>query len=320
MKPTTWYDTFLEIIKKKYPKKAQLTDVLTELLSLEREATYRRLRKEVFFSAQEIVTIASAWNISLDEIMGVNTGIIPFQMKDMNDSNALKEETNFLQSVTQSIAHVNDFSTAEFMDVCNRLPYQLLADYEYLSKFYYFKWVYQYNCVDGANPFSKVDIPDDTQKFAKEYHRVAKQVANSSFIFDAKIFEYLIHDVEYFCSIYLITKEEKELVKRDILRLLNYLHEIANTGCYPETQNKVSLFISELNVPVSYSYVYTPEINVCNVHVFENNKIYSFHSEMVENFITWMQQKKKTSIQISEVDEKSRIDFFAVQRELLNNF
>jgi len=38
---------------------------------------------------------------------------------------------------------------------------------------------------------------------------------------------------------------------------------------------------------------------------------------MIENFKAWMQMKKRTSIQISEVDERSRIEFFTTQRRLI---
>jgi len=35
--------------------------------------------------------------------------------------------------------------------------------------------------------------------------------------------------------------------------------------------------------------------------------------------MAWMQLKKRTSIQISEVDVKSRIEFFTAQRQLVES-
>jgi hypothetical protein len=205
------------------------------------------------------------------------------------------------------------------MDICNVFPRQLLAGYEYLNKFFLFKWAYQYGNEKEALPFSQVNISEEKLNITKEYYKAIKQVPNTSFIFDCRIFDYLVNDIKYFCSILLITEEEKELIKNDILSLIDYLLDVANRGCYPETQNKVNIFISQLKIDTGYSYTYTPEVNICYIHVFEKFEIYSFHSEMVSNFISWMQLKKRTSIQISEVDEKSRIEFFMKQKRLVKS-
>jgi len=319
MENQKWYDTFMEIIIKKFPKKTQLTKELMDLLSLEREAVYRRLRKEVNFTAQEMVILASTWNISLDEIMGINIGSISFQMRALNYLDLSEEEVNFLRFIIDSIEYLKHFPTTEFMDICNKLPRQLLSGYEYLNKFHLFKWYYQYGNEKEPVPFSKIYISEEKLKITNEYYKAIKQVPNTSFVFDYKIFSYLIKDIKYFYSISQITAEEKELIKKDLLDLLDYLHRVANMGCYPETNNKVNLYISQLKVPTSYTYTYTPEVNICYVHVFEKYEIYSYHSEMVANFISWMQLKKRTSTQISEVDEKSRVEFFSAQKQLIES-
>ena len=317
MEQVTWYDAFMEIITKKYPQKKQLTKVLMELLSLEREAIYRRLRNEVNFSASEIVTLATAWNISLDEIIGINIGKISFQLRTLNYLDPSEEEVNFLHQIIQSIEKLKHYPSTEYMDVCNKLPRQLLAGYEHLNKFHLFKWAYQYSTDNEAIPFSEIHISKEKLELTKTYYRAVKEVPNTHFVFDYKIFDYLVNDIKYFYSIYLITDAEKELIKKDLLNLLDYLQEVAKKGYYPETQNKVSIYVSQLKIPTGYSYTLTPDANICYVHVFEKFEVFSYHSEMVENFLSWMQLKKRTSIQISEVDEKSRIEFFTTQKQLV---
>jgi len=320
MENNIWYDAFIEILHEKFPKKSHLTQALMDLLEIEREAVYRRLRKDVIFPAHEVVKIASAWNISLDEITEINSGQISFQMREMNYLNPSEGETNFLRFIIESIKYLKKTPSTEFMDICNKIPRQLCAGYQYLNKFYLFKMACQYfNEKELVVPFSQIAISEEKLKLTKDYYEVIKYVPNTSFIWDRRIFEYLINDIKYFHSIYMITDEEKELIKNDLQNLLDYMHEVANKGCYPETQRKVSLYISQLNIDTNYSYTFTSDVNICFVHVFEKFEIYSFNSEMVANFITWMQLKKRTSIQISEVDERSRIEFFAKQRKLLES-
>jgi len=319
MEHVTWYDIFMEIIHKKYPKRKQLIQELMKLLGLEREAVYRRLRREVNFAAQEVAILASAWNISLDEIMGINVGKISFQMRVMNYIEPSEEEIKFLRYLIQSIEYLKHFPTTEFMDICNKLPRKLLAGYENLNKFHLFRWVYQYGPDKESIPFSKISVSEEKLKVSKEYYNAIKQVPNTNFVFDYNIFRYLVNDIKYFVSIYLITEEEKNLIKKDLYDILDYLLEVANKGRYPETNNKVNIYVSQLKIPTGYSYTHTPEVDICYIHVFEKFEIFSFYSEMVTNFISWMQLKKRTSIQISEVDEKSRIEFFTTQKLLIDS-
>jgi hypothetical protein len=116
----------------------------------------------------------------------------------------------------------------------------------------------------------------------------------------------------------LITEEEKEFIKKDIYALLDYLLEVANKGRFLEINNKVNLYISQINIDTNYSYLYTKSFKTCRIHVFNKYEIYSCDEEIVAQFRTWMQLKKRTSIQISEVDEKSRIEFFTRQRQLVD--
>jgi len=317
MQNNRWYDYFLESLSEKYPKKVHLTQALMSLLDIEREAVYRRLRKDILFPFHEIVTIASAWNISLDKITGINAGLVPFQMHPINYANLSKKDIQYLQQVIQITRQMGEFPDSEAMNICNRLPCSLFVGFKHLHKFYLFKWLYQYGDVEKTVPLSQIAVPAKKLDMTAEYYQATKLVSNTIFVLDSLIFDYLVHDVRYFHSIWMITDEEKELIKKDLRNLLDYMFEIANKGCFPETQNKVALCISLLNINTNYSYIYTKETKACYIHVFDKHELQSFDANMVTNFKAWMQLKKKTSFQISEVDEVRRIEFFTKQYKLI---
>jgi len=319
MVSNTWYNDFIDTLNKKFPKKTQLTQELMTLLGLEREAIYRRLRKDVLFSAEEVIKIATAWNISLDEITSINIEQFAFQMRLMNYQDPLKGELDLLKFIIQSIKMLKKHPTTEIMHICNKFPRQLVVGFPYINQFYLFKWMYEYDCEKEVLPFSKISISNDKLKLTQDFQKAVKYLPNNNFIWDSRIFEYLVNDIQYFHSIYLITDEEKELIKNDLFKFLDYLLEVANKGCYPETGSKVNIFISQINIDTNYSYTFSPESKVCFVHVFEKFEIFSINSEMIDNFKTWMQLKKRTSVQISEVDERSRIEFFATQRKWIES-
>ena len=66
IKDSSLYDVFLSELRRKIPRGAELTTTLTDMLYLEREAVYRRLRGDVPFTFMEVVTIAKKLGISLE--------------------------------------------------------------------------------------------------------------------------------------------------------------------------------------------------------------------------------------------------------------
>jgi len=313
------YDRFMNILFAKYPKKSLLVEALMGLLNIEREAAYRRLRNDVPLSFNEIAKISSAWNISLDSI--INNSIsekIPFLMQPINFITPSEQEQKFLQDIIQSINNLKNFPDTEFMDVCNKLPRQLLAGYCYLNQFYLFKWMYEFGDKKKPDPFSQINISEEKRTLTADYYRAIKNVPNTSFIFDRMLLDNLVCEICYFHSIQMITDEEKEYIKKDLYSLHDYLLEVAYEGCYPETQNKVNLYVSRFSVNTNYSYTHTPQISICYVHVFDKYEIYTYNVEMVKKFRTWMQLKKNSSYHISGVDKQSRLDFFAKQRQAID--
>jgi len=317
MASETWYDYFLKILSDKFPKRSQLAEALMNLLCLEREAVYRRLRKEVVFHAFELAKIASEWNISLDELIDIDSGRVSFLMQLIDYIDPSEYDTLFLQAVIQGLINTGNFPDAEYMEVCNTLPRPLLAGYSCLNQFYLFRWVYQYGNKEEPVPFSQIIISEDKSRITEEYHKAIKHVPNTNFIFDHKLFNNLVGDIKYFHSIRLVTDEEKEFIKENLLALLDYLSEVASKGYYPETKNKVNFYISQLSIDTNYSYISTNDTNICFVHAFDKYEIYTHNSKMFANFKTWMKLKRRTSTQISVVDEKSRVIFFEKQHQIV---
>jgi len=317
MEDNNWYDVFMENLLDKFPKKSQLTQEIMNLLNLEREATYRRLRKEVIFTFQEIATMASAWNISLDEVAGINSGNVTFQMRPINFLNPSPKELNGFRKRMKMLEHLKTSENSEFMEVSNRLPRPISSSFLLLYRFEIFRWAYLYNNDGALKQFNKVVIPHNLVQEFINYNKNIKCVTKTHFMLDPMVFDHLINNIQYFHSILLISDEEKEELKEELFSLLEYMMKMAVDGCYPETQNKVNLYISQLNIDTNYSYFYTDKLKVCRIHAFGKYDICSFELDMVNKFKTWMHLKKRASIQISEVNERSRVEYFAKQREIV---
>ena len=249
--------------------------------------------------------------------MRVNSGQISFQMAPINYLNPSEQELITLRRRVKQLEHLRTSPDSEYMDVCNKLPRTLIAGYPALYRFDIFRWAYQYDNEEMSTPFTDTVISEGLARELARFHELIKHVENLGCIWDRMIFEYLIRDIQYFHSIFLITDDEKELIKEELSDLLDYLSEVATKGYFPETKKKVSFYISKTNIDTNYSYFYTEKLKICRIHAFDKFDIFTYDTSMVNNFRNWMQLKKRTASLISEVDERSRIEFFKRQRELL---
>jgi len=313
----TWYDAFMERLSQKYPKKSKLAEALMDLLSIERESAYRRLRGEIMFPACELVKIALAWNISLDEIIGTESQQIIFKTRLLNFTNPSKEELETMQKLIQGLDALKNIPDLEYLEVCNKMPRSLTAGFPYLRRFQLLEWLYQ--CTnEEVLPFSQVDFPPEIAKLSSEYYMCVKNLTSVGYIWDYTLFDSVMCSIRYFHSIDLITDEEKELIRNDLYALLDYMSEVAIKGCWLETGNKVNLYISHINIDTNYSYYYSETVKICRVHAFVKNEIATDNPATVEDFRNWMQFKKRSSVLISETNEKARVEFFKKQRQLID--
>jgi len=318
MEGNTWYNIFFELLQNRYPKSAQLTHEVMNLLCIEREATYRRIRKEVPFTANEVAKIASSWNISLDNIIGINSGKVPFQMLPFDYLSPSPKEFSNLQKKVRLLDHLQTTPNSEYMEVCSRFPRPLHIGFPALYRFLIFYWAYQYHNDESQKLFSKIIISDNIKEEFDRYKKNLIHVKDTSFILDEMAFEAYVDSIKYFHSILVITDEERELLKKELYELLDYMMEIATTGHYPETNNRTNIYISQIAIETNYSYFYTDKLKICRINAFGKYDISSQDTVMVENFRNWMNLKKRTSIQISEVNEKKRIEYFSKQREIID--
>jgi len=319
MEVNKWYDSFLENLHEIFPKSAQLTQEIMELLCLEREAVYRRLRKDVIFHADEVIKIAATWDISLDEAIGINSGKILFQMQPINYLNPTKREFINMQNRLKILSKVEAAPFSEYMEVCNKLPRPLSTRFLTLHRFGIFNWAYQYAQDESYKQFSKIILPEKVLQEIEHYKKKITCINISNFVLDPHIFINIVDNIKYFHSIMLISDEEKDILKEELFALIDFMMEIAERGFYFENKNKVFFYVSKLCIDTNYSFLYSDPLKVCRIHAFGKYDIASFDLEMVNSFKAWMNLKKRSSIQISEANEKDRIEYFSEQRQIVES-
>lgn len=317
MKANLLNDNFINVLNNKFPKKSELANKLMDILFIEKEAIYRRLRGEVLFSFFEIAMISDKLGISLDSIIGLESSRSrPFYIKLTNYIDPQEIDLHMVDEYMGLLKEIRNESNTETGAALKMIPDVFHLRYKHISKFYLFKWVYQYNNPEVKRPFREINSDKMLNKLG-ELRLLLHEFKEAYYIFDKRIFQNFVDDLNYFVSIKLIEPEELKILKGELLELIDYLESLAISG-KNEAGNKVSFFISDVNFETDFSYIESQNYKLSLVRSFTLYDIASLDEKTLAVSKKWLQSLKRTSTLISESGELQRMDFFNSQREIIN--
>lgn len=314
---TDTYELLLRVIKEKVPQKTKLANLLTDLLLIEKEAVYRRLRGDVPFTFTEIVKISRALNISLDSLVGVNTPqSYPFQLKLTRYYNLTEIDYNMHKEYIELISNMPDNMHSEMGFASGILPLHFTLKQETIQRFYTLRWQYQFGDPGSVPPLSEIVFSDELKFLFQKYLNDVENFKYTCFIWDKRFVTDLINDIKYFNSIRLITDEEVQILKNEILEFLIQLEQLCIHGAF-RNNNRVDVYISSLNFESTYTYMQTEQYKITMLKAYTLSEVVSLNEEVFDKTKKWFQSLKRTSVLISGSDERSRIIFFEKQRRIL---
>jgi hypothetical protein len=315
-----YYQDFLNKLQKTIPQQTNLANKITEILLIEKDAVYRRLRGDVLFTFSEIASIARHLNISLDGIIGSGSSKVrPVRMQLIDYVNPSEQDYRMLEEYCSLINIARDTPQSEFAEASNSLPLIVYLNFDYLTRFNIFKWSFQSSVSGDVKPFHKIEIPERLILLNKEYNIRFRHFANSYFLWDSSIFRHIVSDIRYFEDMGLIYKEDVQRLKEELQQSLDYVNELNKRGRYSETDNKVHVYISDIDLDAVYTYVDIPPHKITIFKSFTINTIASVDEVVFNHVKSWINTLLRTSTIISVSNEKQRIMFVNQQREIIDS-
>lgn len=308
----------LGLLREKIPQKKRLANMLADLLLIEKESVYRRLREEVPFTLNETELIAKGLSISIDELIGTSLkqyNPIGFKAPEMNIS---REDANYqvLVNYVNKIGEISSQPYSEHAQALNFLPLGICVPYHHIAKFLVYRFLHLFGDNAFLNPFEAHHLSDRLhEEFIRmEYH--LKNITNTFYIWDPSIIPHMVDSIHYFMDIQLIKAKDVEQLKKELFQMLDDLEEFAFNGQF-NTGNKFSLFISGIHIGFTHAYLHSEESYMSIFMTFLLQSITLFDKESCMEFKNRIHCLQKLSTMISRVAEKERMDFFRVQREIV---
>jgi len=305
----------IRAIKDILPAEVSLSATLMDVLPINKESVYRRLRGEVVFSFYELSIIARKLGISLDALIRTEPG--DNAIFELIEQQYQAEEGNL--SVTTSkfetiLSHVLQDPASKFELSHNLFPQVPAHLFYYLSKYNSFKWVYKNG---EALSFKEIDYPHDIFRMHRNNNLATMEIKETSYIWDHTIVEMMVREIQYYNEINLLDKEDVLLLKEDLHKFLFYVDRLAREGVFP-TGNKVNIYISSVSTDAAYSYLESEKYRLCMIGAFDFQYVMSTDNVAYEIMKRKMHSLKRGAIQISESNENYRLSFFRKQHELVD--
>ncbi len=314
------HEMIAQMLKEKMPSGTNLTEFLTGLLSLSKAAVYRRLDGKVSFTFNEMAIIAQAMNLSLDEMIGnIPEQCHLLKLKIASSWNPSETDYRLMEQSVKAMRWLKQHPDSRVEGAINLIPDSLYTPYENISRYYLFKWIYQYGYAQKIIAYKDVEMEPKARLLQLEYAKALREASSTSLIFDYLTFYYLVNDLKYFLSFELITREEIDLIQKDLLLILDDLEWSCIHGKFKDSEQKLFIYISNINFDTNYCYVDTNKLHLTLVRACLLHNLVSRVEETFDQVKDWIQSLKRSSTLISETGERSRILFFNKQRALIKS-
>lgn len=309
-------ESLIKELKLKVSSNSELVSKLSDMLCLEKEAVSRRIRGEVKFSLEEASVISYNMGLSLDSLNGVSDLKRPFMFKMANFANPKELDYDLISEFVSFLEYIKDSPDTEIGTAAKLIPDAIHLSYQHITRFYLFKWIYQYDNYNNIKRYEDVKGTSKILEILDNMRDLLQHIKNTYYIFDQKIFENFVDDIKYFEGIGLVSRNDIKLLKEDLYTCLDDIELLASKGVN-HLGNKVELYLSNLNFEAGFSYVKSEEHKLSTIRAFTMYDIASSDVITFENSLKWVQSLKRASLLISESGEVARTNFFNRQREIV---
>lgn len=296
---------------------------MSELLGVNLDAAYRRMRGDTALTLDEIKKICLKYNISFDSIINYSGSVVPFQFNAMfNEEFSI---LNYLRAISEQLAVMAQIENSKIVLTAMDLPYFRIFGFQALSKFKLFFWQRSVLNLDQFK-FKRFDVDDAMDEYLevvdgiyRDYHCV-----ESVEIWAPESLDSTIKQVIYYVESGLFTnRKTMHAIYEDLEMLLNKLENEAALGkkilqsSEEIVTSKFDMYQSDIFLSNNSIQAKIGDKTYSYVSFNSFNSLMSFNPSFSMECNRWIEQIRLKSVLLSEVSEKLRYQYFLKLRNRL---
>lgn len=310
----------LEEILNRFPKRAAAVEELAQLLGVQKDAVYRRLRGDTLLTPDEIALLTSTFNLSLDALVYESSSTVFFNFTPF--SNSVSNVGEYLNNVLNDIEQVQQLPDVKIYSVFYEIPFFYYTFFPELISFKLFIWgktIWEFDYLkDRPFDFDIISYPDEQviQNILKSFLNL-----DSIEIWSVNIIDNTLSQIEYFVNIGGFKNPEDAFVLCDtVLGLVQQWRKMAEhgkkfpIGNYSEemARGDFQLYQQELLITSNTILVTSPATKIIFPIISNPNYLRSADRRMCDYQEGWFKKAIKKSTLLSQQNEKSRNLFFNI--------
>ncbi|MEN9918509.1 MAG: hypothetical protein RL662_945 [Bacteroidota bacterium] len=308
---------FIDKVKSKI--RGSVVETIEDILSLSKEAIYRRLRGDVIFSYPEAVLLAQKLDISLDELNFQNSE--EFHFKISKASKLLGEEA-YVDYITMGVSDLSPYLkdvSSHLHFVGSGIPLSLVLKYNSLSKFRYFKWHHENRGLEiNKSKFSQTIMPAELYELAEVFLVQLRQI-NTTLILSDKMCEFYLRDLKHFILLGLVDQVDIDLIRDELHKMIDEFEGIVASGTY-KNGAKVSVYLTDINIDSTFGYFDSQDLSFAFSKMFGMNYATTRSKKVTRMYRDALDDLKDYGTLISQSGATVRSGFFNEQHRLIDDF
>lgn len=311
-----------QAIKTRLKTEVPLAEEIARLLDISADSAYRRMRGEKTITFEELVKLATHFNISLDHLMNLNRGTIQFQGQFLDKKNFRFEEYTY--TLMQHMAYINSFKEKEFYYSCKDMPifhHFLFREIAAFKWFFWLKTYFQFPEFERKR-FRFDDHPDDLFELDKKALYLYNQIPSVE-IWNIESMSIIFRQIDFYRDGHVFESDQDICrIYEAIEKLWDHLEQQAALGYkfdYYDPDRKpmgrFRMYFNEVLLGDNNILAVLDGVKMCFVAHTTINFMVTRDLGFTENLFNHLQNQMKRSTLISAVSEKERAKFFRIIRE-----
>jgi hypothetical protein len=306
------------------PANLSLVESVAEVLHISTDSTYRRIRGETLVTMDELKTLCTHFQVSVDQLFNINPGATLFNVVNVNND-ALPFD-QYLEGIYRQMAHINTFSQREVFYASKDFPLPTFFHIPELLAFKHFFWMktilnHPAYSKKTFQPQLSTDIGDLAASILQVYNQIP-----SVEILNIECINSTIQQIEFYKDARVFNRAADMTSLYDCLEaMIDHVQKQAEYGTKfingenPELRTpNFRLFFNQVVLADNTILVKTGTTKT----VFLNNGILNYITTRDSNFCenTWIELDTimRRSTLISSVSEKQRAFFFDSLRKKID--
>ncbi len=303
-------DALISILVHSAGGNSKLSSDLVDVLSISKDAVYRRLRLETAFSWDEVIKMANHYKLSLDGFLNEKLNSVSFERSPFID-----KPLAFMEYLKRSLTELEILSgreDAHLVYSAKDIPIFYQFGYEKMARFKMRTWMhslYSFNLHDRS--FESA-VNDEMLQLAKKLHQVYVRIPCTE-IWNETSIQSLINQMWYYFEAGLLRQAESFEIINECRNMLMRINAEAEMGSRSTPQ--------DINTPSHIKFeMYYQDILLMDNHILLRlesqsrlflswgglNFIRTEDPKMVSDMERYLEGQYKRSTLISRVSEKER--------------